>query len=76
MSSLGHPGVPDEIVAATHWGHYTDNSTPFQKTVVWATDEPQDTDLNDEDDGALEPAEPDSHADDQDEDEGPEGTPG
>lgn len=39
------------------------------------TDEPQD-DLENEDDGAVEPAEPDAHADDPDEDEEIEGTPG
>jgi hypothetical protein len=39
------------------------------------TDQPQD--LEAEDDGALEPAEPDDHATDQDEDDdGIEGTPG
>ena len=40
------------------------------------TDDPQKDDLEDEDSGALEPAEPDVHADDPDEDEGVEGTPG
>jgi len=39
------------------------------------TDEPKTDDLNDEDSGATEPAEPDSHEGDPDEDAEPEGEP-
>lgn len=39
------------------------------------TDEPQNDDLEDEDVGAVEPAEPDPHADDPDEDAEPEAEP-